>query len=154
MKKKKKTKFQTAIDKGDKELKKGKPEKALKHYREAQKLNPEEVSVYDKLIESLNQSSSEWTKAEFAESLQWTMKKQELEDPRFKRVHASLEPEWQKITTLIKNMLGEKDKKKETEIVEKIVAFETTALYPLVETLLSFKHLSEKRKKKGKNDKK
>lgn len=132
------------ITKGDKYAQKGKFKAALKQYRRAQELDPDNLFLYDKLIETHKIIKTEWTDKDFAESLAWTMQKQELENPKFKRVHARMEPEWKEITQLIQRMMQVEDEKTEVDLVEQIVAYEDLALYPLIEVILSFKELQKK----------
>lgn len=130
--------------KGDQWLKKGKLKDAFKSYRKALTLDSEHLPLYDKLIESQKKLGKELTHEEFAESLGWTMKKQELENPAIKRVHAKLEPEWNEIMEAAKQMMMVIDEKTETECVEKIAAHGSLAVYPLVEMLLTFKKFGKK----------
>lgn len=85
-----------------------------------------------------------WTEQDFVECLDTVMKQQEMEDPKFKRVHAQFEPEWQEITKLIKMILRTQDEKTETSLVEQIASYKETAIYPLVETLLILKKMRKK----------
>lgn len=143
---KKSTKAQATEQKGDRFFQKGKFKKALQSYRMVQKENPDYLPVYDKLIETHQKTKEEWTDGDFSESLFWTMKKQELENPGLKRLHARLEPEWIEISKLIQQMMQAGDENEETALVEKIVGHGTKALYPLIEFLLSFKKLGRKTK--------
>lgn len=127
--------------KGDKAAEKGKFEKALKAYREARDLDPDNPVLYDKLIDTHQKTKDQWDDSDFAESLLWTMKRQELANPRLKRVHAQLEPDWRDMVKTIREMMQTTDEKVETDLVEKIASFSGRAVYPLVEVLLSFKKL-------------
>lgn len=98
--KKKKTKAETAEEKGDKAYAKKKYARALGHYRKAQKSNPGNAAIYEKLVNAHRQKPGEWTEADFAESLEWTMKKQELENPSLKKVHERLDPDKAKAALL------------------------------------------------------
>ena len=89
--KKKKTKAETSEAKGDKAFSKKKFKNALSHYREAQKLEPNKTVLYDKLVEAHRKGTKEWTREDFSLSLEWTMKKQELENPALKNVHERLD---------------------------------------------------------------
>lgn len=91
--KRKKTKSQISEEKGDKDFKKGKFKKALAHYREAQKLDPGKTVLYDKLVEAHKKAVKKWTREDFSSSLEWTMKKQELENPSLKKVHERMDPD-------------------------------------------------------------
>lgn len=85
-----------------------------------------------------------WTQQDFVDCLDKVMKEQEAEDPKFKRVHAQFEPEWQEITRLIKMLLTAQDEKTENQLVEQIASYKETAIYPLVETLLILKKIGKK----------
>lgn len=135
----KKSKAQAKEKKGDQHYAKGEFTKALKAYRAAQELDPDHPDIYDKLVETHGKNSLTWSPEDFALSLDWTMKKQELADPKFKRLHAKLEPEWKEIADLIGQMMRTTDEKKETELVEQIFFYKERAIYPLVEIILSLK---------------
>lgn len=130
---------------GDAHFKKGRFDKALKRYRKAVELGANNPRIYEKLVLSHKNSTSVWTEAEFAESLGWTMQKQELENPHLKMVHAKMEPEWNEIAMLIKEMMLASDDSNETALAERIAVYKDKATYPLVEALLSFKKLGKKR---------
>lgn len=91
-----------------------------------------------------NRREREWTEKDFVDCLDKVMKEQEVEDPKFKRVHAQFEPEWQEVTQLIKKLLIVADEKAETSLVEQIASYKETAIYPLVETLLILKKMRKK----------
>lgn len=91
-----------------------------------------------------NRLEIEWTKEDFVRHLDKIMKKQEVKDPKFKRVHAQLEPEWQEITKLIHRLLIASDEIEETSLIEQIASYRETAIYPLVEVLLILKKLKKK----------
>lgn len=129
---------------GDQYFNREKFKKAMNCYRKAVGLDPEHLPLYEKLIQTQTKLGKELNDEEFAESLGWTMKKQELENPGMKRVHAQLEPEWNEIVELIKQMMNETDEMKETHWVEKIADYGTLSVYPLIEILLSFKKLGKK----------
>lgn len=130
--------------KGDTHVQKGKQQKAHECYQQALDLNPERVELYDKLLASHNASKDKWTEEDFVFNLELTMKKQELLDPTFKRVHARHEPEFREIAQLIKKMILEKDATRETRIVEEIISYGVNALYPLIDALLAIKQLPKK----------
>lgn len=146
IKKKNKIKLQQNEEKGDKYLKKKNFKKALQNYRKVLELDENYLPVYDKLIEAHTKIKSEWSDADFSDSLSWTMKKQELENPQVKRIHAQLEPEWKEVFKLIQQLMAAKDEKSETDCVEKIAVCRDKAVYPLIEVLLSFKKLGSRMK--------
>lgn len=131
--------FQKYLQKGDSAFDKGKFKAALKYYEKALDINSENISLYAKLIQTHQSLNQDWTEEDFAISLAWSMKKQELEDPKFKRIHAQLEPESQEVTKLIQQMILAKNETLETSLIEKIISFQEQALYPLVEALLTYK---------------
>lgn len=130
--------------KGHKFLKQKKWEQAYSHLHEAIELDPTRTHLYDTLIDALNNMKDDWTEEHFAHSVHWQMKKQELENPALKRVHARSEPEFTRVMECIKQMLSAKSEVSETECIEKIIAFGTDALYPLVDMLLAFKQAGKK----------
>lgn len=129
--------------KGDRLSKKGKLQKAYDCYHKAAQL-AESKELYEKLIALLNDLKNEWTEEHFSHSLFWEMRKQELEDPIFKRINARSEPEFQAILDTIKKMMGAMNTAEETQCVEKIVSFGNEALYPLIDMLLAFKQAGKK----------
>lgn len=116
---------------------------ALKKYEKALAMDPGNIGLYDKLIEAHKNAVLDWTDEDFAKSLSWSMKKQELENPYFKRVHAKLEPGWEVVNKKIQQMMLAGDQTSETKWVEEIVAHEKSALYPLIEALLALKMLKK-----------
>ncbi|MDO8519508.1 MAG: hypothetical protein Q7T11_05035 [Deltaproteobacteria bacterium] len=87
----KKKKRQSAEQKGDAQFRKKKFREALKHYRKAATRKPNEPVLYGKLVKTLDQIKGDWTEKEFAESLDWTMKEQELKHPEARRIRNVLE---------------------------------------------------------------
>ncbi len=138
-----KSKFQSHVDKGDKHASKNKFDKALKEYKKAKDLDPENKEIYSKLVDTHKKATIEWNETDFTESLEWTMKLQELENPKMKRLHAQMTPEWKRINGLIRLLLETKEEAEETDFVEKISAYGKEAVYPLVEFILQFKRLNK-----------
>jgi hypothetical protein len=134
--------------KGDQWRSKGNAKKALDAYRKALKDDDSRVSLYDKLLSLLDENKGEWSEEEFADSVYFTMKRQELLDPTFKRIHARAEPDFVEVTQLIKKMFTANEQAIETECVEKIASYGETAVYPLLDFLLTFKNLGKKAAKK------
>lgn len=143
-KKKGSDRAQVTEEKGDNLFHSGNYEKALEQYRKSQAADPQNSRIYDKLITTHEKVIDVWKDKDFSESLSWTMKKQELENPKLKRVHAQMEPEWKEVSGLIQQMMKDQDEKCETEIIEKIVSYRDKALYPLLEVLLSLKRVQRK----------
>ncbi len=133
--------------KGDKFLKTNKDKKAFESYQKALDLNPERIALYDKLISLHEQYSDNWTDEDFGYNLSLTMKKQELVNPLFKRIHARLEDEYKEVGKLIKKMFDAKTEATETKNVEEIVSRGEDALYPLIDYLLGFKEVGKIKQK-------
>lgn len=125
---------------GDKLAGKGDLKKALKKYREAAKEDPSRAGLYDKLVDCLERSKTEWKEADFVESLSWTMKKQELEEPQIRQLHAKLTPEWKKVTELAVNALNAPDERAFSKCSEELVANGEIATRVLIELLRMIKY--------------
>lgn len=140
--------------KGDKLLKKGKDKAAFECYKKSLSLDDSHVEIYDKLISLHGKYSDNWNEKDFAYNIWLGMKKQEVLDPTFKRIHARVETNSQKITVLIKNMFNADSDAEETRFVEEIIAHGPNALYPLIDYILGVKNLRRltknlKKPKKG-----
>ena len=135
----KKSKTEKILEKGDKYFAKAKYPAALKKYKKARELEPENPDIYKKLIESHQKSEGVWQQNDFVESLEWTMKLQELENSDLKRVHARLTPEWKEISGLLQSLLTTQDENLENALIEKINEFGENAIHPLLDALLFFK---------------
>ena len=143
------TKAQKILEKGDNYFAKGKYASALKEYKKARELEPENPAIYKKLIESHQKREGIWKENDFVESLEWTMKLQELENSDLKRVHARLAPEWKEISGLIQELLVTQDENLENVFVDKINKFGEKAIYPLLDALLFFKKRKQKTDEKS-----
>ncbi len=141
--KKNKTTSHTLEKKGDDYARREKVGKALEAYRRASELDPENPVIYDKLSETLLKSKEEWTEKEFAESLSWTMKKQELENPLMEDLHDSLSPEYQEIRKLISQILTTPPELRDSLIVE-LKKFKEKAVRPLLDVLLTLDEIARK----------
>jgi len=130
------------IAKGDKQFKSKKYKKALDYYSRANEIDPDNQAVYDKMITAHLQLKEDWDDEDLAMSLTWTMKKQELENPALKRVHARMTPEWEHINTLIKQLLLAKDEGEETKLLSQIIDHGEQAVYPLLEFLMGIKKIT------------
>lgn len=135
--------------KGDEWRAKGNLKKALEAYRKALADDATRVALYDKLLSLLDDNKGAWSEEDFADSVYLTMKRQELLDPTFKRIHARSEPDFAEITKLIKKMFAADCQAAETDCVEKIAAYGDAAVYPLLDFLIAFKELSQKAGKKA-----
>lgn len=127
------------IELGNQYFESGDFKNALVEFREAVNQGSDQVFVYEKMIEAHKKSVDNWTESDFAESLTWTMKLQELRNPHFKRINARVTPEWKEISLLVKQLLQTKSSKDEDVLIEKILVYGESAVYPLLDFLLSFK---------------
>lgn len=142
MKKTKKAdKYETA---GDALVAKGDYKKALKRYRQAAKEDPDRPCLYDKLVEAHEKSKGDWKKEDFAESLSWTMRKQELEEPAIRQVHAKLLPEWKKAVEMALKVVGAPDDEKLPKLIEELVAMGEIGTRVLIELLRLAKNSNER----------
>lgn len=132
--------------KGDLCFAKGKFHKAYHFYHEAVELDETLTPLYDKLIALLKEQQEDWQEEHFAHSLFWEMRKKEIQDPTFKRIHARSEPESQAITKLVKKMLEAPSQEEETKCIEEVAAYGPQALYPLLDFILAFKEAGKKQK--------
>jgi hypothetical protein len=141
--------------KGDKFVQKNKDEKAFECYQQALELDENRLELYDKLQDLHSKYSDGWDEDDFAYSVYITMKKQEVVDPTFKRIHAQSSPEYHDTLKIIKKMIHAKTRATETKYVEEIFALGEDAIYPLIDHVLSIKSLGEKiQAKKAKKAKK
>ena len=131
--------------KADRLAEKNKPDQALNLYREASLANPENAALYDKMIEIKATLQGEWTEEDFAESLDWTLKQQEIENPELKKIYESLSPEYLEIRQLITQLLITEPELREP-LVSRIKKFEAKAVQPLIDTLLSIDELARQEK--------
>lgn len=133
--------------KGDQLAQKGKLEKAIQCYEQALELDLKRVELYDKLLSLHEKLIDHWEEEDFAYNLELTMRKQEILDPAYKRIHARLNPEFKNTIDKIKLMLSASSSEIETRYVEEIVGLGNQALYPLIDFLLSFKEIGKRKKK-------
>jgi len=114
--------------KGDKLLSSQKNKKAFEAYQKALELNPARLSLYDKLLALHDQFADNWDDSDFAYNMSLTMKKQELINPVYKRIHARLDVHFKTVAELIKKMLSAPTPEAETDCVERIVSCGSLAL--------------------------
>lgn len=119
---------------GDALVAKGDYKKALKKYERAAKQEPDRPGLYDKLIDAHNKAKPEWKKEDFVESLSWTMKKQEIEEPAIRQVHAKLAPEWKKAVAVAVKLINAPDDET-AKLTEELVAMGEIGTRVLVELL-------------------
>src|SRR3990167_7012164 len=122
--------------KGDQHREKKEYKKAMKAYRDALEANSENSSIYEKLLEMQSALELDWDEKDFLETMDWTMKKQELENPQIKNLHESLTGEYQKIKRLIAQMIGSPPDQRD-RLIQQIKEFKEKAVLPLLDTLLA-----------------
>src|SRR5262245_14677925 len=116
-------------------------QKALKAYRSACEADPDNPAIYGKLIEVKGQLQEEWSEEDFSETLSWTMRKQELENPGIKEVYEVLSPEYNEIKQTIFRMLTTPPELRDP-LIAKIKNYGIKAVRPLLDTLLSLDALA------------
>lgn len=119
----------------------GKISEALALYESMLEMEGTSIELLSALITTHDRVQAEWSESDFAKHMDWVMQKKELEDPTFKRIHARSLPESREIQGLIKRLLAAKSTAQETEFVEKICEYGEAALYPLIDSLISFKSI-------------
>lgn len=127
--------------KGDKLNKAQKFKMALIAYQQALLLNPDNPILYEKMAAAQSQIEGEWSEKEFVDSMDWIMKKQELENPQIKETLETLHPEYQQIKQLIAQMLM-MDPVERDPILLKIKSFKEKSVLPLLDILLALDALS------------
>ncbi len=129
-------------EKGDKLVKKGKFREALAEFRKSEGLNPNRIEIYRKLIETLNRFEHEWKEEDFSNSMIWTMRRQELENPQIKWVHETFTLEYKEVQQLVQRLMVALDQKVEDGLIEKILTYGERATLPMLHFLLSIKALA------------
>jgi tetratricopeptide (TPR) repeat protein len=130
--------------KGDQFFEKGKFEKALDCFRKAEKLDPERPEIYQKLSTTLEKTAREWTQEDFEESMGWTMRQQELENPDIKWVHQKFTVEYQTVQKLLQQLMLMQNPEEEQQVITQILLFEEKAALPVLDFLLSMKNLAHR----------
>lgn len=127
--------------KGDKFFAAEKFEKALQTYREAQKADPDNPLIYEKLSSTQSKIEKDWSENDFIESMDWVMRKQEIDNPEIKEVHSTLDPEYIQIKQLIAQMLMTEPAERHP-LLQKIKSYQAKAVQPLLDILISIDALS------------
>ncbi len=127
------------ISKGDRLCRRKKYTAALKAYEKALALDPQQIDLLDKLIETHELGTENWDVEDFTKQMTWTMQKQEAENPQISRVHAKLSPEFSEITQLIMRLLEAQNEDDEDTQIEKILEYGPIAVLPLIEFIRSLK---------------
>jgi hypothetical protein len=131
--------------KGDKLAGKGKIKDAVAEYRKSEGLDPGRVEIYDKLIETQNRLKEEdWHEEDFADSMSWAMRRQELLNPRLRLVHETFSLEYREVTQLIQRLMAAPGEEQESDLIEKILAYGERANLPLLHFMLSIKSMALK----------
>lgn len=129
--------------KGDKLFQKEKYREALKEYQKSETLDPTRPEIYEKLIETHGRYQHEWVEQDFSDSLSWTMRRQELQNPQIKWVYETFTVEYQEVLKLIQGLMTAMDPEREKELTAKILSFGNKAALPLIHFLLSLKALAQ-----------
>lgn len=124
---------------GDKLVSKGKYREAIQAYQDSEQHFSEREEIYQKLIDTLNKVEEPWSEEEFSASVTWTMRQQELQNPKIKRVHEQFSLEFQEVLKLAQQLMIASSKEMEEDLTEKILAYEEKASLPLIHFILSFK---------------
>ncbi|HPW45801.1 MAG TPA: hypothetical protein PKU96_05470 [bacterium] len=128
--------------KGDKLLAKGKFKKALKKFKEAMEFNPNRVELYDKLVQTRDGLDEDWKMDDFVESVNWMMKKQEIETPQIKHVYAQLSPEWNEARMVAISLL-EATEDEIPRIIEKMVSLGEIGTRAAASVLTDFRKIAK-----------
>src|SRR5436190_4729286 len=109
--------------KGDKLAGKEKFREALKEYQISESLNPDRAEIYEKLINTHTRFEHEWVEEDFTNSMSWTMRHQELTNPKIKWVHQTFTVEYKDVQKLAQNLLIAPTDDVEARLIEQIMAF-------------------------------
>jgi len=131
--------------KGDKLAGKGKFKDAVAEYRKSAGYDSNRVEIYDKLIETQNLIKEEdWHEEDFADSMTWTMRRQELLNPRLRLVHETFSVEYREVTRLVQTLMAAAGEDQENDIIDAILAYGERANLPLIHFMLSIKSMALK----------
>lgn len=125
--------------KGDALMLKSKPAKALKSYRKALELDEGNGNIYDKLHAAQSASTDVWDVDDFAESVSWAMRKQELENPSIKQLHAKLTPEWERAMMIAMMIINSPDENETSKMTQELIAMGEVSTRVLLEMILEMK---------------
>lgn len=125
--------------KGDTHAAMERHDKALASYTKALACDPTRPELYDKVIAAHEKASHDWGEADFALSVSWAMRKKELLDPAFRRIHARGDAGFQETLSLIRQLMKATSPVEETRLGESIRERGEDAVYPLIDFLLSLK---------------
>ncbi|MBT3182789.1 MAG: hypothetical protein HN337_09840 [Deltaproteobacteria bacterium] len=128
--------------KGDKLLAKGKPKRALKKFKKALQMDPGRTAIYDKLMKTRDILPDDWEMEDFVESVDWLMKKQEIEEPAIKQIHAKLSPEWEEAKKLVWSIMASNEERAKM-LTEELVKMGEIGTRAAINTILEFKQATE-----------
>ncbi len=134
--------------KGDKLLAKGKFKKALKKFKEAMELNPNRIELYDKLVQTRDGLDEDWEMNDFVESVDWAMKRQEIETPQIKHVYAQLSPEWNEARMAAISLL-EATEDEIPKVIEKMVSLGEIGTRAAASVLMDFRKIAKSNPEDG-----
>jgi hypothetical protein len=109
--------------KGEALMAKGSIKRALKKFRKA-------------IVKAKDMLPVNWDLEDFIESLDWTMKKQERENPCLRQVHARLSPEWEKARELVIMIVATADPQKRSKLIEDLVLTGEAGLRAAIDLLV------------------
>lgn len=130
--------------KGDELAGEGRFKDAVAEYRKSESLDSR-VEIYDKLIETQNRiQEEEWREEDFADSMSWTMRRQELLNPRLRLVHETFSVEYRDVSRLIQSLMAAGSEDQESNFIDAILAYGPKANLPLIHFMLSIKSMALK----------
>ncbi len=131
--------------KGDKLAGKGKFKEAIAEYRKSEGFDSARVEIYDKLIETQNRIKEEdWHEEDFADSMTWTMRRQELLNPQLRLVHETFSVEYREVNRLIQALMAAASEEQESKIIDAILSYGEKSSLPLIHFMLSIKSMALK----------
>ena len=86
-----------------------------------------------------NRRKKEWSMGDFVSSVYKVMEEQAEKNETLKMLHARLEPEWNKVTQKITELVAARGQEEITERVEEIVKFGEKAVRPLVDYIVKMR---------------
>ncbi len=131
--------------KGDVLFARGKFREALKQYQKSEAFNPDRREIYKKLCDALTKFEHDWTEEDFSNSMTWTMREQEFENPNIRFVYETFTPEYHEVQKLIQSLILAPEEKIEYQVIEKIIGFGAKAHLPLLHFLLSIKKMGREK---------
>lgn len=130
--------------KGDEFAGEGRFKDAVAEYRKSESFDSR-IEIYDKLIETQNRiQEEEWREEDFADSMSWTMRRQELLNPRLRLVHETFSVEYREVSRLIQSLMAAGSEDQENDLIDSILAYGPKASLPLIHFMLSIKSMALK----------